>query len=555
MKHQTTALRIVLTSLVLILGLANSWFALRASVPHQLDVILEFFPLSLLHLSRTLVLFSGISMIIIADNVWKQKKRAWSVLVFLLLISMVFHWFKDKDWFMSLSNGGMLLILWYFRDWFTVLSESWTQARAIKVASLWLMGVLLYATFGFFLFAQDFSQPVSIPLIIHDYAYGLTGIGTEQLLPQTRNGMWFTHSITLISLLGLSLSFSSLFMPLIWTETLTQADRQTIRALILQSSTNPSSYFALLGDKQIFFNRTRTCFLAYKVNQTVAIILGDPVGQRQYWEGTIIECVQQLHARGLILAFVNVTEVNLFQSLGYKQLKIGEEALIKLSAFSLSGPQIAEVRHSVARLSREQARYEWYRMDEVPWKALAAIEDLHANWLSNRKGPELTFSVDFYPLPIEPNAWVLCVWSPQGKLWAALSFLPYAKKRLVVELMLRSSQSPNGTMEAAFAESMLHFQRQKYHWLSLGLAPLSDIDPSSQEKVLGKTRQLIFQHFNQVYGYKSLFKFKQKFNPIWESRYLMYENNLALPKTITALVGVHLKDKRLVQSLVRKYLQ
>ena len=49
-----------------------------------------------------------------------------------------------------------------------------------------------------------------------------------------------------------------------------------------------------------------------------------------------------------------------------------------------------------------------------------------------------------------------------------------------------------------------------------------------------------FEHLRFLETHRSLLRFKQKFQPYWESRYLAVSTTLALPKIALALLRVHL---------------
>jgi phosphatidylglycerol lysyltransferase len=48
---------------------------------------------------------------------------------------------------------------------------------------------------------------------------------------------------------------------------------------------------------------------------------------------------------------------------------------------------------------------------------------------------------------------------------------------------------------------------------------------------------------------QSLFNFKKKFQPTWESRYLVYSNQLSLPKIGWALYHAHQRDASLLRTI------
>ena len=78
--------------------------------------------------------------------------------------------------------------------------------------------------------------------------------------------------------------------------------------------------------------------------------------------------------------------------------------------------------------------------------------------------------------------------------------------------------------------------------ISLGNAPLANVDAIEGELESRRERavQYLFENFDQIYGYKKLFRFKHKYAPNWQGRYLAYRPGVPLAMVGLAIAGVHL---------------
>jgi phosphatidylglycerol lysyltransferase len=64
----------------------------------------------------------------------------------------------------------------------------------------------------------------------------------------------------------------------------------------------------------------------------------------------------------------------------------------------------------------------------------------------------------------------------------------------------------------------------------------------TKQEMSVKQRQfahIISEHLRLLKTHRSLFKFKQKFHPRWESRFVAVSSSLVLPKVALALLRVH----------------
>jgi lysylphosphatidylglycerol synthetase-like protein (DUF2156 family) len=101
--------------------------------------------------------------------------------------------------------------------------------------------------------------------------------------------------------------------------------------------------------------------------------------------------------------------------------------------------------------------------------------------------------------------------------------------------MRRIPDAPPGVMELVLVRALERFRLAGAQVVSLGLVALND---TRQEMVSGQ-RQLMSAVANRLHlleGRESLFKFKQKFNPCWQSRYLVTSSTLALPQIALAIL-------------------
>ena len=95
-------------------------------------------------------------------------------------------------------------------------------------------------------------------------------------------------------------------------------------------------------------------------------------------------------------------------------------------------------------------------------------------------------------------------------------------------------------MEYLFVKLILWGKEQQYHYFNLGMAPLAGLETHSLAPVWHKLGTALFKHGEHFYNFQGLRDYKEKFDPIWESRYLASPGGLALPRVmtdVTALIG------------------
>ena len=70
------------------------------------------------------------------------------------------------------------------------------------------------------------------------------------------------------------------------------------------------------------------------------------------------------------------------------------------------------------------------------------------------------------------------------------------------------------------------------------MAPLSGIENRPLAPVWNRTANLVFRHGDHFYHFEGLRAYKEKFDPVWTTRYLASPGGLVLPQILTDVVAL-----------------
>jgi lysylphosphatidylglycerol synthetase-like protein (DUF2156 family) len=106
-----------------------------------------------------------------------------------------------------------------------------------------------------------------------------------------------------------------------------------------------------------------------------------------------------------------------------------------------------------------------------------------------------------------------------------------------LDMMRRSPDAPPGVIELLLVRAIERFRLCGALVLSLGLVAWADTNQELsplQQRLAG----FVTNRLHLLETHHTLFKFKQKFHPRWESRYVVTRTTLALPKVALGVFRV-----------------
>jgi phosphatidylglycerol lysyltransferase len=505
-------------------GAVLLWSGAMPATGSRLSMITRILPLHVVEASHFVGSVTGVGLLLLSQGLARRLDGAFYVVSFLLLLGVAASLLKGFDYEEAIVLLLVLVVLWRARPAFdrraaffqTRFSAGWVMALGAAVlSSIWL---------GRFVFEHvDYS---------HDLWWQFAVQGDASRFLRASVGA----SIVLL-LFGFArlIGFAPHEAPPPDEVDLADAER----AIAMQTSSFPNLVF--LRDKTLLFDDERRAFVMYAVQGRTWVALGDPVGPEDRLNEVIRLFLERCADFGAMPVFYEVTAGHLhrYADFGLTFVKLGEEAKVDLTTFTLTGGQAARHRQTLRRVEKEGGAFRIVAAADVPpiLDQLRAVSD---EWLAAKPGGEKGFSLGFFdddylrrfPIAVvERDARVVAF----ANIWAGPQQVEFS-----IDLMRYGRGAPKGVMEALLVYLMQWAKAQGYQRFVLGMAPLSGFEQSPVAPVWNRIGAFVYEHGDAVYNFQGLRAYKEKFNPRWEPHYLAYPGGLRLPRVladVSALVA------------------
>ncbi|ROL74744.1 bifunctional lysylphosphatidylglycerol flippase/synthetase MprF [Pseudomonas vranovensis] len=314
---------------------------------------------------------------------------------------------------------------------------------------------------------------------------------------------------------------------------LPSADELQRANAILQASDQPDGGLALTGDKALLFHPNDDAFLMYARRGRSLVALYDPIGpahERAEMIWQFRDLCDVHHARPV---FYQVRAENLpfYMDIGLTAIKLGEEARVDLKRFDLDakGKEMKDLRYTWNRGGRDGLSLEVHEPGQAPLEELKTISDA---WLTGKNVREKGFSLGRFS-PEYLQHFRIALIRFEGRPVAFANLLETRSLELAsLDLMRAHPQAPKLTMEFMMIGLIQHYKQHGYGRFSLGMVPLSGLQPRRGAPLTQRLGSMVFQRGEQLYNFQGLRRFKDKFQPDWEPRYM------AVPAGLDPLVAL-----------------
>ncbi|MBX3100042.1 MAG: DUF2156 domain-containing protein [Salinibacterium sp.] len=303
-----------------------------------------------------------------------------------------------------------------------------------------------------------------------------------------------------------------------------------------------------------WFDAERRMGIAYRVANQCAVTTSDPVGAPRDRRESLSQFIRFCDSNAWTPVFYGVHGdwAELLTEAGWSTLVVAEETIIDPTTFQMTGKKWQDVRSSVNRAAREGVRVTWGRWQDLGPRVINQIAEISELWVVEKKLPELGFTLGGLDELRDPDVLLAVASDDSGTVQAVTSWLPTWRDGVVVgrtlDFMRRRADGMNGVMEFVIAEAAVRAQLDGLEFLSLSGAPLAVAPSDEKHAALDGVLAMLGRSLEPAYGFRSLFTFKQKFQPRLEPLELAYPDVLSLPAIAVALSRCYVPDLTLRES-------
>lgn len=338
-----------------------------------------------------------------------------------------------------------------------------------------------------------------------------------------------------------------------------RADSERAARIVNRHATRSLAHYTLGPNMSYYWAASGQAYLAYRVHRGVAIVLGDPVGRDDETSGLVQQFLAFCRKQDWQLAIYQAGPATLscLTSAEFHAIKVGEEAIVNTTAFTLQGRVGAPVRHAIARARRGNLTVSLWHGTALPDRVFDGMKRVSAEWLQQHHTPtQMGFSMGRFPADWSNELLTVVAFDEHGEVEAFLTWTPlYRGNGWTLDNMRRRQQTTPGAMEYLIAESIEWARARGFGTMSLSLAPLAGVSDELKEvhdvisyprfnisapaRLVQRSAAYLHRRGILLGNYRSLYFFKQKFQPTWEPRYLVLTDVAALPRVLIALAVVH----------------
>ncbi|MFS8098566.1 DUF2156 domain-containing protein [Lentzea alba] len=338
------------------------------------------------------------------------------------------------------------------------------------------------------------------------------------------------------------------------------------RELMRRYGGSSLSYMTTWRGNQYWFTPDGETAIAYRVVATIALTVGDPIGPNRVdaVRGFAEFCAH--NGWTPCLYSVGTETRDAVARLGWSAVQVAEDTVIELDKLAFTGKKWQDVRTALNKAAKAGIVAEWCTYADAPYAITDQIRSISAEWVADKGLPEMGFTLGGLEELTGDGVRCLLAVDADRTVHGITSWLPvYADGEVIgwtLDFMRRRTHGFRGSMEFLIASAALQLKDEGARYLSLSGAPLARLDRGERPKALQRVLDFTGQVLEPVYGFRSLFAFKAKFQPTYRPMFMAYPDSAALPRIANAVSraylphlnarqGVRLASKMIIRSRER----
>ncbi len=486
------------------------------SEPYRFMRLLEVTPVLLIEVSHFASSVGGMALVLLAFGLRARLDAAWAATMAALLLAAPLALLKGFNWEEAAALVALAVLLAPFRSAFPrsarltrmEITPGWLLSAACAVVGAGLLGLWSFQH-------ADYADQAWWKV--------MADADAERAIRA-----WAGSALALF-VFGLWRLFVSAAAPPVVGEADPKFAR--VRAILAKAeAAEPGSNLALLGDKRFLFSNSGESFLMFGVRGRSWIALGGPVGRRDerlelLWR---FRELADSHAARPGLYGLTIDDLPDIVELGFSIQKVGESAAVPLETFSIEGRRRGNLRRAWRKAAEEGATFEILQGEGLA-RVLSELQTISDQWLAHHAGGEKAFSMGAFRTSYVAEFPVAVARNHGRPVAFANIWTTAARSAFSMDLMRYADDAPKNIMDYLFVELIAWGRAQGYEAFEFGMAPLAGLEDRPLAPIMSRVGKLLFERGEEIYNFQGVRRYKDKYDPVWQSRYIAAPHKWTIP--------------------------
>ena len=514
--------------------LANVSRKFRTPV-HKLDHVI---PVFLNGTALATAIFTGLVLMILARGLSRRKRRAWILALIILCVNLATELFRTNHHPLqiSLSLGSIALLLVFHKSFY---AKSDPSTRMQPLIGFGIAVVVLFLASLLLLKFRSNYEIIGSPSYKNIFLFiveGFIGITGPIKFTSERSSDLIAFTLGTFGVFTLIVPLWLYFRRVKPIPKMSDEDMDQVRKLIRHDLEQDSlGYFATRRDKSVVWASNRKAGIAYRVQGGVMLASGDPFGEYSLWPEAIAEFMKIADEHAWTPAVMGCSDRGgevWVEHAGMIAIDIGDEAIIEVKDFTLEGRPMANVRQMVNRIKRKGYSCTTHKWSELDTDTRSQLRKLGHEWRYGVAERGFSMSMDRFGEDFDPDTYITIAWL-NNEIKGLLYYVPWTTNGLSLDRMQRERGTDPGVNELMIVETVEYARANNLAHVSLNFAAFRSLferaDKISAGPITRGMRNLI-RFSSNFFQVESLYRFNAKFQPGWETRYVLYPRAADLPK-------------------------
>ncbi len=476
----------------------------------------------------------GLLLILLSVGVRRRKKAAWriSVVLFLLFFGVwalagISDWGGFGELITATAFGLVVVLLVAARREFSALPDRANRRLALLVFSGLLVVGGVIGTSLVFLTDRD-PHGAGWTHLVYAGLQTLLGAGVTGRTLSVDVPGWVDGILGVLGSGLLVVTVWALFRPGQRLAVLTPEEELPARALLTEWGDDDSlGYFALRRDKDVIISPNGRAGIAYRVEGSVSLASGDPLGDPESWDTAINAWLAECRAHAWIPGVLGASEraASAFGRCGLDALELGDEAILDLREFNLEGRDMRQVRQAVRRVERAGYTVRIRRHGSICREEMTELIADADRWRDGHTERGFSMALGRLGDPTDERCVMVEAFDGAGRRRGLLSFVPWGRPGLSLDLMRRDRDAENGLNEFMVAKLAENASTVGVTRVSLNFAMLRSVFERGSAIGAGPIMRLAYRLLSvasKFWQLESLFLANAKYGPVWTPRFMCF---------------------------------